>query len=162
MRLARSWLAQPPSTLHHLAPPVQPSRSPNFARLSDKWMSDLQNLIESFHANGLVHGDLREANMLCEEEKVMLLVIDFDWVPVPGSGSGRHIIQLHDSAPSRWMIEIALRKKMMSGSCPRVINALMYTVIDSRRLRLSAQRISAILPVYISNHGTAPWSIRLL
>ena len=28
-------------------------------------MSDLENLMQCFHDNGLVHGDLREPNILC-------------------------------------------------------------------------------------------------
>ena len=32
--------------------------------------------MENFHLEGLVHGDLRDANILCKEEYVMLL--DFD------------------------------------------------------------------------------------
>jgi len=46
-------------------------------RFCDKWINDLQKLVEAFHNNNLVHGDLREPNILCNEEKLVLL--DFDW-----------------------------------------------------------------------------------
>jgi hypothetical protein len=57
--------------------PAHLSRSPDLTRLLDKWTADLQKLMQSFHDEGLVHGDLREPNILCDGEKVML--IDFDW-----------------------------------------------------------------------------------
>ncbi|KAI0248667.1 hypothetical protein BJV78DRAFT_1130931 [Lactifluus subvellereus] len=60
-----------------ISPPVNPSRSPNLSRLCDKWIDDLQKLMQSFHDHDLVHGDLREPNILCDGEEVML--IDFDW-----------------------------------------------------------------------------------
>ncbi|KAI0252130.1 hypothetical protein BJV78DRAFT_1352562 [Lactifluus subvellereus] len=63
--------------MDYISPSVHPSRSSNLTRLCDKWVDDLQKLMQSFHDQGLVHGDLREPNMLCDGEKVML--IDFDW-----------------------------------------------------------------------------------
>jgi Ser/Thr protein kinase RdoA (MazF antagonist) len=33
--------------------------------------------MQSFHDSDFVHGDLRESNILCDGERVML--IDFDW-----------------------------------------------------------------------------------
>jgi len=48
-----------------------------FDRFCDRWIDDLQRLTEKFHQKNLVHGDLREPNILCNEAKVML--IDFDW-----------------------------------------------------------------------------------
>ncbi|KAI9448535.1 hypothetical protein H4582DRAFT_2141800 [Lactarius indigo] len=56
---------------------VHPSQSPNLSRLCDKWIDELQELVQSFHDKDMVHGDLRESNILCEGENVML--IDFDW-----------------------------------------------------------------------------------
>jgi serine/threonine protein kinase len=43
----------------------------------DHWITQLQDLMHAFHANDFVHGDLRDANIMCHEESVML--IDFDW-----------------------------------------------------------------------------------
>ena len=47
--------------------------------LDDKknWADQLKQLVESFHAAGYVHGDLRCPNILVAGNKVML--IDFDW-----------------------------------------------------------------------------------
>lgn len=42
-----------------------------------EWAEQLQKLVESFHAEGLVHGDLRAPNIICDADRVML--IDFDW-----------------------------------------------------------------------------------
>jgi RIO1 family len=63
--------------MDYILPSVHPSQSPNLTRLCDKWIDDLQKLMQSFHDHGLVHGDLREPNILCDREKVVL--IDFDW-----------------------------------------------------------------------------------
>ena len=43
----------------------------------DRWTEELKHLVGSFHAIDLVHDDLRDANIICKGEKVML--IDFDW-----------------------------------------------------------------------------------
>jgi hypothetical protein len=43
----------------------------------DRWTTELLQLVNDFHAEGLVHGDLRDANMICNDQDVMLL--DFDW-----------------------------------------------------------------------------------
>jgi serine/threonine protein kinase len=62
--------------MDYINPSVHPSQSPYLSRLCDKWIGDLTNLVQAFHEIGLVHGDLREPNILCDEDKVML--IDFD------------------------------------------------------------------------------------
>ncbi|KAI9507221.1 hypothetical protein F5148DRAFT_1207046, partial [Russula earlei] len=51
------------------------------------WFGDLRTLMASFHKDRLVHGGLREPNIVCEGEKV--IVLGFDW---GGGGLGRHII----------------------------------------------------------------------
>jgi len=56
---------------------VHPSHSPNLTLLCDRWAAELHHLVRSFHDMEFVHGDLREPNMLCDGEKVML--VDFDW-----------------------------------------------------------------------------------
>ena len=42
----------------------------------ERWKAELQTLMDEFHHNNLVHGDLRCPNIVCEGESVMLL--DFD------------------------------------------------------------------------------------
>ena len=39
-------------------------------------MDELEDLVGSFHTEGLVHGDLRDANIICKGNSVTL--IDFD------------------------------------------------------------------------------------
>jgi hypothetical protein len=63
--------------MEYIYPSMHPSRSPDLTRHLDKWMDDLQRLVQSFHNDGFVHGDLREPNILCDGEKMLL--IDFDW-----------------------------------------------------------------------------------
>ncbi|KAI9510354.1 hypothetical protein F5148DRAFT_1166497 [Russula earlei] len=42
----------------------------------DKLFGDLRTLMESLHSDGLVHGDLRDPDVVCEEE---MMALDFDW-----------------------------------------------------------------------------------
>jgi hypothetical protein len=63
--------------MDYIDPPVHPSDLPNLSRLCDQWNDDLTNLVKAFHEVNLVHGDLRDPNILCNRDKVML--IDFDW-----------------------------------------------------------------------------------
>ena len=39
----------------------------------------LKKLVESFHRVGLVHGDIRDTNLLVNVDKVGFMLIDFDW-----------------------------------------------------------------------------------
>ncbi|KAF8551037.1 hypothetical protein OG21DRAFT_1513328 [Imleria badia] len=43
----------------------------------EEWKKELEELVQSFHDLGYVHGDLRSPNIFCDGEKVKLL--DFDW-----------------------------------------------------------------------------------
>lgn len=51
------------------------SHTPNIEQHRE-WADELQELVESFHAEGLVHGDLRAPNIICDRNRVML--VDFD------------------------------------------------------------------------------------
>ena len=42
-----------------------------------EWVAELQDLVKSFHAENFVHGDLRDTNIICDDERFFL--IDFDW-----------------------------------------------------------------------------------
>ena len=56
---------------------VDPSESPHLGTLCETRIHDLKELMQSFHDVDLVHGDLREPNIICNGEAVML--INFDW-----------------------------------------------------------------------------------
>lgn len=43
----------------------------------EKWAVAARKLVKSFHDRGWVHGDLRDANILCDREK--LILVDFNW-----------------------------------------------------------------------------------
>ncbi|KAI9453354.1 hypothetical protein F5148DRAFT_985553, partial [Russula earlei] len=73
-RLAGGFFA---IAMEYIFPSTSLYTAPNRARFCDKWNKDLWDLMESFHKAGFVHGDLREPNILCDGENVML--IDFDW-----------------------------------------------------------------------------------
>jgi len=63
--------------MDYISSALHPSHSSKLPHLCDQWAADLKNLVQAFHEMDLVHGDLREPNILCVGEKVML--IDFDW-----------------------------------------------------------------------------------
>ena len=46
---------------------------------SSRMEEQLTKLVEGFHNEGLVHGDLRCANILCDKSRGDIWVIDFDW-----------------------------------------------------------------------------------
>lgn len=71
--------------MDYILPSVYPSQSRHLLQLRDKWIGDLMMLVKSFHDEGLVHGDLREPNMICDEEEIML--VDFDWGGTAGQVS---------------------------------------------------------------------------
>lgn len=75
--LPGGWFVVAMDYILPISSPVHPSQSPHLTRLLDKWTNDLQKLMQTFHDEELVHGDLREPNILCDGEEVML--IDFDW-----------------------------------------------------------------------------------
>jgi len=54
------------------------------AHLND-WMKKIEDLMSGFHDAGFVHGDLRDANIICNGDSVML--IDFDWAGEAGKMS---------------------------------------------------------------------------
>ncbi|KAF8327235.1 uncharacterized protein EI90DRAFT_2975252 [Cantharellus anzutake] len=72
--LPGGWFA---IAMDYITPTVHPGDSDNLADHCQKWVNELRKLMQSFHSAGFVHGDLREPNILCSGDRVML--IDFDW-----------------------------------------------------------------------------------
>ncbi|KAI6006859.1 hypothetical protein EDD15DRAFT_2514757 [Pisolithus albus] len=81
-RLPGGWYAV---AMEYIESGVSINRSTQLATHGDRWEKELRALVDKFHSEGLVHGDLRDANMLCEEDSVML--IDFDWGGIDGEVS---------------------------------------------------------------------------
>ena len=73
-QLPGGWFA---IAMDYILPTIHPSQSSELAIHCKKWSDELETLVKSFHKDDLVHGDLREPNILCIEDQVML--IDFDW-----------------------------------------------------------------------------------
>ena len=73
-QLAGGWFAV---AMDYIFPTIHPSKSPHLVTHCANWVDTLEKLVDSFHNEGFVHGDLREPNILCEGDQVML--IDFDW-----------------------------------------------------------------------------------
>jgi len=49
-------------------------------RYYKKWEMDLTKLVQGFHDKGLVHGDLRRANItVSKEDPGQIILFDFDW-----------------------------------------------------------------------------------
>ena len=72
--LPGGWLA---IAMQYIHPAVHPSKSTAFTTSCEKWATELQALIQAFHKEDFVHGDLCEPNIICNGGKVM--VVDFDW-----------------------------------------------------------------------------------
>ncbi|KAH8981904.1 hypothetical protein EDB86DRAFT_2973436 [Lactarius hatsudake] len=64
---------------------VKPDTSITESTHRVRWKQELENLMESFHTKNLVHGDLRDVNIICRGDSVMLL--DFDWGGKVGEAS---------------------------------------------------------------------------
>lgn len=47
--------------------------------LIEKWATQLTTIMQSFHNEQLVHGDLRGPNIICHGEDLDVMLIDFDW-----------------------------------------------------------------------------------
>jgi hypothetical protein len=46
----------------------------------DTWKEDIRRLVEGFHDQGLVHGDLRLENLIFTESSPRkMMLVDFDW-----------------------------------------------------------------------------------
>ena len=75
-RLPGGWFAV---AMEYIEPDISITKSASdvLTLHRDRWTEELKHLVGSFHAIDLVHGDLRDANIICKGEKVML--IDFDW-----------------------------------------------------------------------------------
>ncbi|KAI5990776.1 hypothetical protein EDD15DRAFT_2451121 [Pisolithus albus] len=81
-RLPGGWYAV---AMEYIESGVSINQSTQLAARGDRWANELRQLMDKFHSEGLVHGDLRDANMLCTEDSVML--IDFDWGGIDGEVS---------------------------------------------------------------------------
>jgi len=93
----------------------------------DRWKKELQDLVDKFHSAGLVHGDLRDANILCKEESMWL--IDFDW-------GGKDGEAFYPTA--------MLNPELLDG---RMSNDLRITKEDDDRvLKKTLSKLQALLP----------------
>jgi serine/threonine protein kinase len=73
-RLPGGWFAV---AMEYIESGVPITHSSMLSTHRDRWIAELQDLMNSFHDKDLVHGDLRDANIICKDDSVML--IDFDW-----------------------------------------------------------------------------------
>jgi tRNA A-37 threonylcarbamoyl transferase component Bud32 len=62
----------------------------------DRWEKDLIRLVEEFHGEGLVHGDLRDVNLIVPRgEPERIILVDYDWGGKHGDVSfpSRHLYE---------------------------------------------------------------------
>ncbi|KAH9167048.1 hypothetical protein EDB89DRAFT_2127435 [Lactarius sanguifluus] len=64
---------------------VKPDTSITESTHGVRWKQELVNLMGSFHAKNLVHGDLQDDNIICRGDSVIL--VDFDWGGKVGEAS---------------------------------------------------------------------------
>ncbi|KAH9037661.1 hypothetical protein EDB85DRAFT_1843458, partial [Lactarius pseudohatsudake] len=63
--------------MDYISEAVFPSHPTDLPHLHDRWTHNLATLVDSFHEQSLVHGDLCQPNMICYGERIMS--IGFDW-----------------------------------------------------------------------------------
>jgi hypothetical protein len=73
-RLPGGWFAV---AMEYIKDSISITHSDHLTRHRDRWTEELTRLVRTFHAEDFIHGDLRDANILCKGDTVML--IDFDW-----------------------------------------------------------------------------------
>lgn len=73
-RLPGGWLAV---AMEYIEDSTSIASSDLFTHHRDRWTEELINLVKTFHAEDFVHGDLRDVNILCKNDAIML--VDFDW-----------------------------------------------------------------------------------
>lgn len=73
-RLPGGWFAV---AMEYVEPGTAITKSDLLTSNRDRWAKELEHLVSGFHAKNLVHGDLRDANIICKGDSLML--IDFDW-----------------------------------------------------------------------------------
>ncbi|KAI5994697.1 hypothetical protein EDD15DRAFT_2165643 [Pisolithus albus] len=81
-RLSGGWYAVAMEYIEHGVPI---NWSPQLATHGERWEKELWELMDKFHSEDVVHGDLRDANILCKDDSVKL--IDFDWGGTDGTVS---------------------------------------------------------------------------
>jgi len=62
--------------MEYVEPGTAITKSDLFTSHRDRWTKELERLVDNFYATDLVHGDLRDENIICKEDSMML--IDFD------------------------------------------------------------------------------------
>jgi len=95
-----------------------------------EWMVELQDLVKSFHAEELVHGDLRDTNIICDGERFYL--IDFDWGGKLGEAC--YPVEFHELNP-----------ELVQGRSSR--NALITAEDDDRVLETTMNKVKDRLPI---------------
>ncbi|KAH8990753.1 hypothetical protein EDB92DRAFT_1996290 [Lactarius akahatsu] len=93
---------------------VKPDTSITESTHRVRWKQELETLMKSFHAENLVHGDLRDANIIYRGDSVIL--VDFDWGGKVGEAS----------YPT-----LALNSELLDG---RVTDNLMISISDDVRV----------------------------
>jgi hypothetical protein len=73
-RLPGGWWAVAMEFIEHCIPITHLSLLPTHC---DRWIAELHGLMDAFHKQDFVHGDLQDANIICSGDSMML--IDFDW-----------------------------------------------------------------------------------
>jgi len=68
--------------MEYIASAVPITRSPGLNAHAVRWFSELETLVGKFHEEGLVHGDLRDANLMGDGDTMLL--VDFDWGGMAG------------------------------------------------------------------------------
>jgi len=75
--------------MEFVASAVPITKSTQVAIHCERWAKELLDLVQALHKIGFVHGDLRDANIICVGDIMML--IDFDWAGREGNAEYPHL-----------------------------------------------------------------------
>jgi len=75
--------------MEFVASAVPITQSTQVAIHRERWAKELLDLVQALHEEGFVHGDLRDTNIICAGDIMML--IDFDWAGREGDAAYPHL-----------------------------------------------------------------------
>jgi serine/threonine protein kinase len=89
-----------------------------------RWTKELEDVVAKFHSEGLVHGDLRDANILCKGD--LMTIIDFDW----GGKDGEAFYPIANLNPELLEGRTSSSSRITKGDDTRVLRKTLAKLRD--------------------------------
>lgn len=130
-RLPGGWNAVAMEYISSALPILESGRLANYG---EKWKQDLTGFVDAFHTVGFVHGDLREANIICDDQD-RLMLIDFDWGGLDGKVSYPSKYLNSHLTDKRTATDLTITKeddkRILSITLEKISNRLRLAQVDS-------------------------------